>query len=77
MWRIANAHEELPVELPDFAALAARSYVYDAQGNEIAMYEVENSQPIALGDVPQHVIDAFLAVEDASSTCTTASTSAA
>ena len=64
MWRIANAHEELPVELPDFAALAARSYVYDSQGNEIAKYEVENSQPIALGDVPQHVIDAFLAVED-------------
>ena len=64
IWRIANAHDEQPVELPDFAALAARSYVYDAQGNEIAKYEVENSQPIALGDVPEHVIDAFLAVED-------------
>ena len=64
MWRIANAHEEIPVELPDFAQLAARSYVYDALGNEIDVYEVENSQPIALAQVPQHVIDAFLAVED-------------
>ena len=32
MWRIANAHEEIPVELPDFAPLAQRSYVYDAAG---------------------------------------------
>ena len=32
MWRIANAHEETPVELPDFAELAARSYVYDSAG---------------------------------------------
>ncbi|HTH06126.1 MAG TPA: biosynthetic peptidoglycan transglycosylase, partial [Ilumatobacteraceae bacterium] len=64
MWRIANAHDETPVELPDFAELAARSYVYDSQGNEIGAYEVENSQPIAIGDVPRHVIQAFLAVED-------------
>ena len=49
---------------PTSRALAARSTVYDVAGNEIAVYEVENSQPIALGDVPQHVIDAFLAVED-------------
>ena len=64
MWRIANAHDETPVELPDFAQLAARSYVYDSQGNEIGAFEVENSQPIAIGDVPRHVIQAFLAVED-------------
>jgi penicillin-binding protein 1A len=64
LWRIANAHEETPVELPDFADLAQRSYVYDTQGNEIAVFEVENSQPVALADVPPHVVDAFLAVED-------------
>ncbi len=64
VWRIANAHEETPVELPDFAELASRSYVYDSQGNELAVYEVENSQPISLADVPKRVIDAFLAVED-------------
>jgi penicillin-binding protein 1A len=64
VWRIANAHEETPVELPDFADLAQRSYAYDAAGREIAVFELENSQPIALDDVPPHVIDAFLAVED-------------
>jgi penicillin-binding protein 1A len=64
LWRIANAHEETPVELPDFAELAHRSYAYDAAGREIAVFELENSQPIAFEDVPPHVIDAFLAVED-------------
>ena len=64
LWRIANAHEEIPVELPDFADLAQRSYVYDLSGREIASFQVENSQPIQLADVPDHVVDAFLAVED-------------
>ncbi len=64
VWRIANAHGEIPVELPDFADLAQRSYVFDVSGREIASFEVENSQPIALDDVPDHVIDAFLAIED-------------
>jgi penicillin-binding protein 1A len=64
LWRIANAHDEEPVELPDFADLAQRSYVYDVDGHELAAYEVENSQPIDLVDVPAEVIDAFLAVED-------------
>jgi membrane peptidoglycan carboxypeptidase len=64
IWTVATAHDELPVDLPSFQPLAQRSYVYDALGNEIAVFELENSQPIALAQVPQHVIDAFLAVED-------------
>ena len=64
LWRIANAHTETAVELPDFATLAQRSYVYDASGREIAAFEVQNSQPVQLSDVPDDVIDAFLAVED-------------
>ena len=36
VWRIANAHEELPTDLPDFEPLAQRTYVYDTEGNEIA-----------------------------------------
>jgi penicillin-binding protein 1A len=64
IWRVANAHVEVPVELPDFGDLAQRSYVYDVLGNEIAAFEVENSQPIPIAEVPDHVIDAFLAVED-------------
>lgn len=64
LWRIANAHEETPVELHEFAELSQRTYVYDAAGQEIAVYEVENTQPIDIDDVPEHVIAAFLAVED-------------
>ena len=64
LWRIANAHTEDPVALPDFADLAQRTYVYDASGREIAVFEVENSQPVRIADVPEPVIDAFLAVED-------------
>lgn len=64
IWTIANAHDELPIALPAFQPLAQRSYAYDVFGNEIAVFELENSQPIALSAVPQHVIDAFLAVED-------------
>ncbi len=64
VWSTANAHEELPVVLPEFEALAQRTYVYDVNGQEIALYELENSQPIAFEDIPQAVIDAFLVVED-------------
>ena len=64
VWRIANAHEEVPVELPPFAELSERTYVYDAAGSEIAFYEVENTQPITIEEVPEHVVAAFLAVED-------------
>ncbi|MET0579880.1 MAG: transglycosylase domain-containing protein, partial [Ilumatobacteraceae bacterium] len=64
VWSTANAHAELPVALPPFQPLAQRSYVYDSLGNEISVFELENSQPIALSQVPQSVIDAFLAVED-------------
>ena len=64
VWRLANAHSEQPVELLDFADLAQRSYVYDTSGREIAVFEVENSQPVELADVPDEVVDAFLAVED-------------
>ena len=64
LWSLANAHEELPVVLPGFQPLAQRSYVYDTERNEIAVFELENSQPVPLSTIPQHVIDAFLAVED-------------
>jgi penicillin-binding protein 1A len=64
VWSTANAHEELPVVLPEFEALAQRTYVYDVNGQEIAFYELENSQPIAYENIPDAVIDAFLVVED-------------
>jgi len=64
LWRVANAHEQLPVTLPAFQPLSQRSYVYDVTGNVIAVFERENSQPITLEQVPPGVLSAFLAVED-------------
>jgi membrane peptidoglycan carboxypeptidase len=64
LWNIANAHAEDPVVLPGFEPLAQRTYVYDADGNEIAVYELENSQPIKYADMPDVVVQAFLVVED-------------
>ena len=64
LWQIANAHEEVPIVLPDWEGIAERSYVYDVRGNQIAAFELENSQPVALAQVPDDVIQAVLAVED-------------
>ena len=64
VWQIANAHIELPTELPSFEPLAQRSFVYDLNGQEIAIFERENVQPFTIDQVPQPVIQAVLAVED-------------
>ena len=64
LWRVVNAHDQLPVSLPEFQSLSQRSYVYDVAGNVIAVFERENSQPITLAQVPPPVLSAFLAVED-------------
>jgi penicillin-binding protein 1A len=63
-WSGLNAHQETAVELPPFLALAQRSYMYDLAGNEIAVLQLENSQPIGIDDVPPEVVSALLAVED-------------
>ena len=62
LWGIANAHDELPVVLPDFQPLSQRSTVYDVAGNVIAVFERENQQPITLDKVPDAVVAALLAV---------------
>jgi penicillin-binding protein 1A len=50
----------------ELSTLAQRSYVYASDGTLLAtLHDEENRQPIALIDVPQHAIDAILAVEDA------------
>lgn len=64
LWGILNAHDEGAITLPDWESIAQRSYVYDTSGDEIAVYELENSQPVDLASVPRPVIDAILAVED-------------
>lgn len=60
----AAAHGEADdVEL---RGLSERSYVYAADGTLIAtLQEEENRAPIAIDALPDHVVDAVLAVEDA------------
>ena len=46
--------------------LAQRSYIYAADGSVLAVLrEEENRQSVPLDTIPQHVISAILAVEDA------------
>jgi penicillin-binding protein 1A len=51
--------------LPPFAELAQRSLVFDANKNQIDELRVENREPFKLAQVPQVVIDAVIATEDA------------
>ncbi|MSV60852.1 MAG: hypothetical protein F2901_05720, partial [Actinobacteria bacterium] len=65
LWSIANAHSEKPVTLPAFTGIAQRSYLYDVNGAQIGAFQVENSQPVKMQEVPVDVTAAILAVEDA------------
>ncbi len=50
----------------DLGPLDQRSYVYASDGTLIATLRAEiDRQPIPLDDIPQHTVDAVLAVEDA------------
>ncbi|MGN0592531.1 MAG: transglycosylase domain-containing protein [Ruminococcus sp.] len=43
-------------------------YAYDSKGNEVCLYEVNNSServPVSIDEIPQHVRDAFVYAEDA------------
>ena len=65
-WKMANAHEETPVKLPGFIGLSNRTKMLDSAGQQVGVFEFENSQPIAIDQVPPHVVATFLAVEDSS-----------
>lgn len=64
MWGVVNSWEGQPVALETFQPLARRTEVFDRDGNRIAVFQRQNSQPVTFGEIPQHVIDAFLEVED-------------
>ncbi len=51
--------------LPEMNKQAQRSYVLDSTGALMTtLFAEEDRQPITLADVPQHLIDAVLAIED-------------
>ena len=64
VWGVANSWEGEPVTLPAFQPLARPTHVYNADGSLIATFQRQNSQPIALADIPEPVRHAFLVVED-------------
>jgi penicillin-binding protein 1A len=47
-----------------YGGLASRTRIVDAQGQQIGVFEFENSQPISIDAIPEHVVAALLAVED-------------
>jgi penicillin-binding protein 1A len=61
---ILRAHDQVPVELPEFASLARETNVYDASGAQIARFRLEHIQEVTLAEVPPDVVAAVLAVED-------------
>jgi len=62
--KLVTANEAKGAEIPDFGPLSRRSIVYDAVGNVIDTFQVENREPFAIAKVPPDVIAAILAVED-------------
>lgn len=63
-WGILNSHAEIPVNLTKFAGLSQRSVAYDVNGQQIGVFQLENTQRTPVDSVPEPVIAAFLAVED-------------
>ena len=64
IWRMMNAHDQSPVKLPGFSGLSNRTKMVDSAGQQVGVFEFENSQPISIDEVPPHVVAALLAVED-------------
>lgn len=64
VWRLLHAHEETPVQLPGFSGLVDRTQILGVNGQQVGVFEFQNSQPIAIDQIPDHVVAALLAVED-------------
>ena len=67
LWGMLNAHDETAISLYEvggFTGLAERSVAYDANGRQVGVFQAENSQQALISEIPSHVVDALLAVED-------------
>lgn len=62
---VAGYIEEAPPLDPDRLATVETSYLYDSSGNEItALHEEQNRILVELDDMPVHLLNAFIAIED-------------
>ncbi len=65
VWGMLRAHEQQPVQLASYGGLTSRTRIVDVQGRQIGVFESENSQPVSIDTIPEPVVAALLAVEDA------------
>jgi penicillin-binding protein 1A len=62
---VFNYVNEAPPFDPSQLATVETSYIYDSEGNEIAaLHEEQNRVVVKLNQIPQHVQEAFMAIED-------------
>ena len=61
---ILNVANDAPELNPDDFTAAQSSKIYDAQGNVIANIGLQIRENITYKDLPQNVVDAFVAIED-------------
>ena len=59
LWAMLHAHEETPVQLPTFGGLATRSRILGVADSQLGVFELENSQPLTIDQVPDHVVAAL------------------
>ncbi|MFZ9903045.1 MAG: transglycosylase domain-containing protein [Ilumatobacteraceae bacterium] len=67
VWGMLNSHQETAISLYEvggFTGLAERSVVFDARGRQIGVFQAENSQQTLISEIPGHVVDALLSIED-------------
>ena len=65
VWGVLNAHSEIPPQLPPFVGLGQRSVLFDVAGEQIGVFQKENTQKTPVDSVPVDVIASILYVEDA------------
>ena len=63
-YMIYSIKKETPTELIESYSPISPSVIYDINGNQLDTIIVENRSPISINDIPRHVQDAFLAIED-------------
>ncbi len=61
---VYSLRKETPTELIESYSPISPSVIYDINGNQLDTIIVENRSPINIDAIPEHVQDAFLAIED-------------
>ena len=61
---VYSLRKETPTELIESYSPISPSVIYDINGNQLDTIIVENRSPINIDAIPEHVQEAFLAIED-------------